>query len=211
MLGVVNHLAADRLQEGDRLADHGEVLFQRDAEHLGHVEVVRLADDRDHGGLRLDQGLHAGVVGRLNSLATGHAEGTNPAVLKGLGGDPLEKLGVLGVREGIAALDEIEAQLVEPAGDEQLVLQREIDAFALGPVAERGVVELDPGHAGLGKQFMVIYSTVLGKTLAWRARFRFSRASVKLGCCWRTLSNSAAASGNRPAANSTTPRLLRSL
>ena len=104
------------------------------------------------------------------------------AVLERLGGDPLKELGVLRIRERIAALDEIEAELVEPAGDEQLVLQREVDAFALGAVAERRVVELDLGHACLGKRFMVIYSASLGKTLAWRARFRFSRASAKSGC-----------------------------
>ena len=60
--------------------------------------------------------------------------------------DLLEILEVLGVGERIAALDEIDAQFVEPAGDEQLVLQREVDAFALAAVAQRGVVDVDACH-----------------------------------------------------------------
>ena len=54
-------------------------------------------------------------------------------MLQRLGDHPLKELGVLRVRERIATFDVIEAQLVEPAGDEQLVLQREADAFALAP------------------------------------------------------------------------------
>ena len=102
--------------------------------------------------------------------------------MSGCGGEPLEELGVLRIRERVAALDEIEAQLVEPPRDEHLVLQREVDPLALGAVAERRVVKLDLGHACLGNRFMVIYSGSLGKTLAWRARFRLSRASTKSGC-----------------------------
>ena len=96
--------------------------------------------------LRVEQRLHAGVVGRLHALAARHAERAQPAVPQRLGGDPLKELGVLRVRERVAAFDEIEAELVEPPGDEQLVLQREVDAFALGAVAERGVVDLDLSH-----------------------------------------------------------------
>ncbi len=44
-------------------------------------------------------------------------------LLERLGRDPLKELRILGVRKRVAALDEIEAELVEPAGDEQLVLQ----------------------------------------------------------------------------------------
>ncbi len=59
----------------------------------------------------------------------------------------LEELGVLFVRQGIAPFDEIEAQLVEPLSDQQLILQREVDPFALAAVAERRVVDLDAAHS----------------------------------------------------------------
>ena len=123
VLGVVDHVAAHLAQVGDRLADHRQVFFERNAQHFGHVEIVRLADDRDDGRLRLDERLHAGVVGRLHALAARHAERAQPAVLQRLGGDALKELGVLRIRERVAALDEVEAELIEPPGDEQLVLQ----------------------------------------------------------------------------------------
>ena len=133
MLGVVDHVAAGLAQEGDRFADHRQVFFERHAQHFGHVEIARLADDRDHRRLRLERAPSCrDRRPAFTPLAAGHAERAQPAVLERLGGHPLEELGVLLVRERVAAFDEIEAQLVEPPGDEQLVLQREVDAFALG-------------------------------------------------------------------------------
>ena len=55
--------------------------------------------------------------------------------------DGLEVLEVLGVRKRVAALDEIDAELVEPAGEEELVLQGEVHALALAAVAKGGVVD----------------------------------------------------------------------
>ncbi len=59
----------------------------------------------------------------------------------GLGGR--EELNVLRVGAGPAALDVGHPVLVEHPGDPQLVGEREDDVLALGPVAERGVVEDD--------------------------------------------------------------------
>ena len=60
----------------------------------------------------------------------------------------LKELGVFLVRQRIAPFDEVEAQIVEPLGDQQLVLQRKVDPFALAAVAERRVVDLD-AHASM--------------------------------------------------------------
>src|SRR5262249_12921903 len=60
--------------------------------------------------------------------------------------DFLEILEVLGVGQRIAALDEVDAYLIQPAGEEELVLQREVDALALAAVAEGGVVDADACH-----------------------------------------------------------------
>ena len=75
-----------------------------------------------------------------------HAEGGDFRVLERQVGDALEILGVFRVREGIAPLDEVEPELVELGGDGQLVLEREVDPFALAAVAERRVVDLDACH-----------------------------------------------------------------
>ena len=143
VFGVVDHLPTLLAEEGDRLADHGEVFFERHAQHVGDVEIVRLADDGDDGGAGVEQGLHAGVVGGLHAATAGHAEGAELGVLQRLRDEPLKELGVLGVRQGIATFDEVEAEVVEPPRDQHLVLKGKADAFALGAVAEGRVVKFD--------------------------------------------------------------------
>ena len=50
VLGVVDDLGDPAGAEGDRVGDHPAVLFERDAEDLGHLEIPALADDRDRPG-----------------------------------------------------------------------------------------------------------------------------------------------------------------
>ena len=52
------------------------------------------------------------------------------------------------VGAGIAALDIVDAELVEHAGDGDLVLEREVDAVGLRAVAQRRVEEIEAlaGH-----------------------------------------------------------------
>ena len=111
MLGVVDHLAAVRRAEGDRVGDHPQVLVERDAEDLVDVQVPALADDRDDRRAGVDQGLHADVVLGGDVAAPGHAEGGDPGVLQLEVADRAEVGGVLGVGERITALDVVEAQL----------------------------------------------------------------------------------------------------
>ncbi len=55
---------------------------------------------------------------------------------------PLEKFGVFGVGAGPAFLDLVGAQLVQPIGDDQLVLNGQRYALVLCAVAKRCVVYL---------------------------------------------------------------------
>ena len=59
-----------------------------------------------------------------------------------------EELGVGRIGAGIAALDIVDAELVEHAGDRQLVGEREVDAIGLRAVAQRGVEQIEAflGH-----------------------------------------------------------------
>ena len=54
-----------------------------------------------------------------------------------------EQLELLGVGAGEPGLDEVQAELVEPMGDAQLLPGRQGHALPLHPVAQGGVVELD--------------------------------------------------------------------
>ena len=100
------------------------------------MKVGRLADQRDHLGAGSHQRPHAGVVLGADALAACHAEGADLDVLQMQLGHALEILCVLLVRRRIAPFDVIEAEAIEPLGNQQLVLQREVDAFALAAVAK---------------------------------------------------------------------------
>ena len=69
------------------------------------------------GACDVEQRLEADVLGGADALAPRHAEGGDAGVAQRQLADLLEILEVLGVGERIAALDEIDAQFVEPAGD----------------------------------------------------------------------------------------------
>ena len=62
-----------------------------------------------------------------------------------------EQLGVGRVGARIAALDIVDAELVEQLRDRQLVMQREVDAVHLRAVAQRGVEQIEAflAHAAL--------------------------------------------------------------
>ena len=130
----------------DRVGDHQDVLIEGRAEHLGDVHVPGLADDGDDGRTGIDKGLEADVALRVGILAACHAERGQLGVLPGNLADFLKVLEVLGIGKRIAPFDVIDAEVVEAARDEQLVLQREIDALALAAVAESRVVNLDACH-----------------------------------------------------------------
>src|SRR5438552_3300888 len=135
--------------------DDRQVLRQRDAQVLAHVEVPGLADDGDHWGLGGETEAEVAVVGGLHTRAAGRAEGRHLRVLETEALDGAEKLLVAWVRTRPAALDVVDAEVVEPLGDAQLVLEREGDVLGLRPVAQRRVVDLDPPHgrfsdAGVG-------------------------------------------------------------
>ena len=147
MLGVEQRLAALGGDVGDRLADGGEVLGELDAEGGGDVEVVGLADEGDgrRAGVE-DPGEHVVVLGRA-PVALGHAEGGEGGVPERRRGGEEGVVGRIGA--GPAALDVVEAEAVEGAGDGGLVVGGEVDALALLPVAEGGVEEGEAlaGHA----------------------------------------------------------------
>ena len=76
----------------------------------------------------------------------GHAEGGDLGVRQIQVAHRAKVGGVLGVGERIAPLDIVEARLVEPGRDQQLVLEREIHPLALAAVAQRRVVNEDSCH-----------------------------------------------------------------
>jgi hypothetical protein len=153
VLGVEGGPPPGGHQVGDRVADHGQVLVEGGPQGLGDVQVPGLADQGDDRGPRVQQGAQVGVVVDPAAGPAGGPEGGQGGVTPGQLGGPGEVLGVLGVGAGPAALDHVDAEVVEEAGDPQLVGHGELEADLLGAVAEGGVVGLYVlvgGHAWQG-------------------------------------------------------------
>jgi hypothetical protein len=122
MFGVVDHLAARLSEIADGVGDHDQVFVEGDAKDFGNVEIGRFADDGDDRRLGIEKRPHSEVFLGPAAAAAGHAERTDADVFQGQLLDPLEKLGVLVVRERIAPFDKIEARVVEPLSDLELVV-----------------------------------------------------------------------------------------
>ena len=139
MLAVEQHFAALRLGGAHAVADRGEVFLVRRLQRDLDVIVPGLGDKTDGVGLGLEQRGEARIVGGRAAGPPRHAEGGEGGVELAVGG---EQFGVGRIGAGIAALDIVDAELVEHAGDRQLVGEREIDAVGLRAVAQRGVEQI---------------------------------------------------------------------
>src|SRR5674536_402095 len=83
------------------------------------------------------------IVGGLRPRSAGRAERGQRRCPQGqLGASPAKELLVLRVGTWPAALDEADPEVVEVAGDRQLVVDRQRQSLPLGAVAQRGVVDV---------------------------------------------------------------------
>ena len=151
VLGVEEHPTFLRAQERDGIPHHRDALLQIGAEHLGDMDVRRLADDAHDLGARVQQLTeHRALLRALARLARHPERGQRGVLQRLLRGEP-EELRVAGVRPRPPALDERHAELVDLVEDPQAVLDRVRQAGLLRAVAEGGVVQLHlAAHAGRG-------------------------------------------------------------
>ena len=123
MLRVIDQLATTLGNVANALGDHGEVLRARRLNHLIHMERPALSEDRDDRRLGIQQRVQVRValwtVRLVARAAEGGKFGALPANLLRRG----EELNVLRVRSRPATLNRGHAELIERAGDAQLVLQ----------------------------------------------------------------------------------------
>ena len=149
VLRVEEHPAVLRAQERDGIAHHRDAFLQIGAEHLGDVDVRRLADDAHDLGARVQQLTeHRALLRALARLPRHPERGQRGVLQRLLRGEP-EELRVAGVRARPPALDERHPELVDLVQDPQAILDRVRQAGLLRTVAERGVVQLDlAAHAG---------------------------------------------------------------
>ena len=148
VLGVEQGALALPHEERDRLRDHREVLLTLDAHDLLDVQDAGLADERDDRGEALREDPQALVGAGRDAAPARHPETDDLAAGQRLPREQLEQLLLLGVRRGEARLDQMHAEVVEPAHDADLLLRGEAHAAAAHPVAQGGVVQLDGGGHG---------------------------------------------------------------
>ena len=124
----------------DRFRDAFEVFLVGTAERHADVIVPALRHETDRIAPGIEQSRKAGIVGGGNAGALRHAEGDELRAGRAL----LRKesrIRRIGAR--IAALDIVQAELVQHAGNGDLVLHGKVDAGGLLAVAQRGVEKVD--------------------------------------------------------------------
>jgi len=108
-----------------------------------HMQRPRLPDERDDGCVGLDQHVDLRIILALGVRAAGAAEGRDLCLPEFPLGRLGEEVHVLRVGARPAAFNVIDAKGVEALGNTNLVSAGKIDSFALRPVTERRIVDVD--------------------------------------------------------------------
>ena len=143
VFGVVDHFFAVVLQIADGFGDDGEVFVFGDAESAGDMEVPALAEDGDDGGSGIDQLTDVAVF--LNGIlreARG-SEGCELCMLQLQTARLLEEFFVFGIGTRPSAFNVVNTELIEFPGNEDFVIDRERDGFALRAVPKSGIESLN--------------------------------------------------------------------
>ena len=159
VLRIVEDLPPVRLEEGNRVADHGKVFFQSYAKDFRDMQRPCFPHDRDHRRLGVEQLAHLRIVLHLHAAAPRHAESCDLRVLPRTLGRLGKELDVLRIRTGPSALDVIDPELVEALGHAQLVLHTERNAGALRAITQGGIVNSDCRR--------LLHSPISGQPARW--------------------------------------------
>ena len=140
MLRVEQNPLAGADEEGDRVADHRQVLLARGPHDLLDVQDRCLADERAYRRETVRENAQALVLLGGRIAAPGHTEGNHLGDLEPLASEQAEELLLLRVGRGEARLDHVDAELVERVNHAQLLLGGEGQAASPHAVAQGGVV-----------------------------------------------------------------------
>ena len=146
MLGVEDDLQALFLQVGHRLGAQQDIFIERAPQDLGDMQVPGLANQGCGRGLALQDGRQRRVRLDRQVGPAGVAERGDPRVPQLPLADLLEKLHLLRIGDGVAALDVVDPEFVQTMGDQQLVGQGKTDPLGLHAVPKRRVVNRYPVH-----------------------------------------------------------------
>ena len=143
MLAVDHRFALALADRIDAVGDRLDVFLVRDPErHIDMVVPGFLRPGRRHRPLTSNRAASPGSLAALRPARLVMPKAVKVAFLNfGFVG---EEIRIRGIGAGIAALHIIDAEAVKHAGDQDLVLDREVDPVGLRPVAQGGVEEIQP-------------------------------------------------------------------
>lgn len=125
--------------------DEFQILGERNAQCIRHLERPTFAEERDGRGTGLQKRLQIFVFPDRIAGFPRRAERDNRRIPKRHGFDLSEELNVLGIRSGPSALDEMHTKFIELMRDAKLILDGEADVLRLGPIPQRRIVDLQCG------------------------------------------------------------------
>jgi len=147
VFGVIYDFASLFFKEGDGVGDHAKVFDRGGAKDFFDVKEPALSEDGDHGGFRLEEEADLGIGGGVDVGSAGGAEGGEfggaPVEFSGLG----KEVSIFVVGSWPTAFDVVEAVGGEAFGEAKFIRKGEVNAFALGTIAQSGVVK---GESGVG-------------------------------------------------------------
>ncbi|MNN50257.1 hypothetical protein D3C81_1648330 [compost metagenome] len=138
MFGIEDDLQAFVFQVSNRVADHGEILFESGLQCSMHVKVPGLADQGRCRNASVDHSLQIVIMLGHRVFAPGAAECCDFGIQMELL-DSFEKLNVFIVASRDATFNIVHTQIIEFLGNLQLVIRRQTDAFTLGAVTQRRI------------------------------------------------------------------------
>ena len=144
---VIDDFASLFFEDGDGVGDHAKVFDGGGAKDFFDVKEPAFAEDGDDGGFCLEEEADLGIGGGVDVGSAGGAEGGEfggaPVEFSGLG----KEVSILVVGAWPTAFDVVETVGGEAFGEAKFIGKGEVNAFALGTIAQGGVVK---GESGVG-------------------------------------------------------------
>lgn len=150
VFGIIDDFASLFFEDGDGVGDHTKVFDGGCAKDFFDVKEPAFAEDGDDGGFRLEEEADLGIVGGVDVGSAGGAEGGE------FGGAPVKfsgldkEVSILVVGAWPTAFDVVESVGGEAFGEAKFIGEGEVDAFALGTIAQGGVVKGESGSGAHG-------------------------------------------------------------
>lgn len=147
VFGVIDDFASLFFENGDGVGNHAEVFDGGGAKDFFDVQEPAFAEDGNDGGFCLEEEADLGIGGGVDVGSAGGTEGGEfggaPVEFSGLG----KEISVFVVGAWPTAFDVVKAVGGEAFGEAKFIGEGEVNAFALGTIAQGGVVK---GESGVG-------------------------------------------------------------